>query len=74
MPVSCQCTEQQPVDEAQWRSAEKDLVVRVQWTDGTEEEVNGWTSQWTKSPTSRVVPRNGAASHPFGCEPQTSGP
>jgi hypothetical protein len=40
---------QQPVDEAQWRSAEKDLVVRVQWNDGTEGEVNGWTSQWTKS-------------------------
>lgn len=30
-------------------SAEKDLVVRVQWNDGTEGEVNGWTSQWTKS-------------------------
>lgn len=40
---------QQPVDEAQWRSTEKDLVVRVQWNDGTEGEVNGWTSQWTKS-------------------------
>ena len=25
------------------------VTVRVQWSDGTEGEVNGWTSQWTKS-------------------------
>jgi hypothetical protein len=23
------------------------ITVRVQWTDGTEGEVNAWTSQWT---------------------------
>ena len=25
------------------------VMVRVQWDDGTESEVNGWTSQWTTS-------------------------
>jgi hypothetical protein len=25
------------------------VTVRVQWTDGTEGEVNGWTNQWTRA-------------------------
>jgi hypothetical protein len=25
------------------------VTVHVQWTDGTEGKVNGWTSQWTTS-------------------------
>jgi hypothetical protein len=31
------------------RDGDPSRSVRVQWTDGTEGEVNGWTSQWTES-------------------------
>jgi hypothetical protein len=40
------------------------VTVRVQWTDGTEGEVNAWTSQWTK--THGCVSRETAPPyHPF---------
>jgi hypothetical protein len=56
------CVDRQPVEHVpdQWRG-EVDghhirygldpipVTVRVQWTDGTEGEVNGWTSQWTRT-------------------------
>jgi hypothetical protein len=46
------------------------VTVRVQWTDGTEGEVNGWTSQWTG--THVCVYRESAPPyHPVGCEPST---
>jgi hypothetical protein len=54
--------DRQPVEHVpdQWRGEVEGLhirydgdpipvTVRVQWTDGTEGEVNGWTSQWSRT-------------------------
>ena len=47
------------------------VTVKVTWTDGTEGEVNAWTSQWTH--THVCVCRETAPVTRSGCEPQTSG-
>jgi hypothetical protein len=47
------------------------VTVKVTWTDGTEGEVNAWTSQWTY--TDVCVCRETAPVTRSGCEPQTSG-
>jgi hypothetical protein len=39
------------------------VTVKVMWTDGTEGEVNGWTSQWTRTHVWRL-PGDGAATSP----------
>jgi hypothetical protein len=40
------------------------VTVRVQWTDGTEGEVNAWTSQWTRTHVC-VVRESAPPYHPF---------
>jgi hypothetical protein len=40
------------------------VAVRVQWSDGTEGEVNGWTSQWTRTHVC-VVRESPPPFHPF---------
>jgi hypothetical protein len=46
--------------------------VKVTWTDGTEGEVNGWTSLWTRTDVC-VVRETAPPYHRSGCGPQTSG-
>jgi hypothetical protein len=48
------------------------VTVRVQWTDGTDGEVNAWTSQWTALTSASTAKRRRRITR-SGCEPQTSG-
>ncbi len=40
------------------------VTVKVTWDDGTQGEVNGWTSQWTRTHVS-VSRESAAPYHPF---------
>jgi hypothetical protein len=40
------------------------VTVRVEWSDGTRGEVNGWTSQWTRTHVC-VVRETAPPYHPF---------
>jgi hypothetical protein len=46
--------------------------VKVTWTDGTEGEVNAWTSQWTHTRVCVYASRHRRITR-SGCEPQRSG-
>jgi hypothetical protein len=49
------------------------VTVRIQWTDGTQGEVNGWTSQWTRTHVC-VVRESAPPYHPLWVRaPQTCG-
>ena len=69
--------DRQPVEHApdQWRGELDGHYIRhdgnpipvtahVTWTDGTEGEVNGWTSQWTRTHVC-VVRETAPPYHPF---------
>jgi hypothetical protein len=69
--------DRQPVEHVpdQWRGELEGLYVRhggdpipvtvhVQWTDGTEVEVHGWTSQWNRTHVC-VVRESAPPYHPF---------
>ena len=46
------------------------VTVKVTWTDGTEGEVNAWTSQWTHTHVASIVGR--LTAH-LSCSTGTSG-
>jgi hypothetical protein len=46
------------------KTARSPVTVKVTWTDGTEGEVNGWTSQWTRTHVC-VVRKSAPPYHPF---------
>ena len=48
------------------------VTVKVTWTDGTEAEVNAWTSQWTHTTSTSSARRHPRITR-SGCERQTSG-